>query len=247
MKKKIGWLLVLIEFGLGGWLTKKYWKEINNFIGLFKIPTTYEVETRTEINEIPRNIEYPTATTTVFPTPTIISTPEIKIITPKVVIKRRIYPTPTPDNEPWGVARQIDDVTWTMKIGQDEKMATAREIWEALNEYRKTHGSQILNWDTKLVDYAQSRAEYLNSQKNVDKHEGFSNFVQNEDGFNKLGFTALGENISYGYRLNGVHIIEWMYAGDKPHNENQLDNRWNYVGIGVDGLATCLIFGTGKF
>ena len=32
-----------------------------------------------------------------------------------------------------------------------------------------------------------------------------------------------------------------MYAGDQPHNDNQLDNRWNYVGIGVDGLATCLI------
>ena len=75
----------------------------------------------------------------------------------------------------------------------------------------------------------------------MDQHLGFNDFVQNQDGFNKLGFTALGENISYGYKLNGVHIIEWMYAGDQPHNDNQLDNRWNYVGIGVDGLATCLI------
>jgi uncharacterized protein YkwD len=155
--------------------------------------------------------------------------------------------TPTPDTEPWGVAKQIDDVTWTMKIGEDATMATAKEIFEALNEYRKVQGSQVLNWDEKLSNYAQERAKYLNIIKSVDQHKGFNDFVKNQDGFNKLGFTALGENISYGFKLNGVHIIEWMYAGDKPHNDNQLDNRWNYVGIGVDGLATCLILGTGKF
>ncbi|MDD2483046.1 MAG: CAP domain-containing protein [Candidatus Shapirobacteria bacterium] len=174
---------------------------------------------------------------TITPLPTVIPT-----------LTKKIYkPTPTPDNEPWGVSKQIDEVTWTMKIGEDEKMATAKEIYGALNEYRKVQGSQVLNWNEKLGNYAQERARFLNGIKSVDKHQGFNNFMENEDGFNKLGFTALGENISYGYRLNGVHTIEWMYAGDKPHNDNQLDNRWNYVGIGVDGLATCLIFGTGKF
>ena len=134
-----------------------------------------------------------------------------------------------------------------MKIGEDTTMATAKEVLAALNEYRKVQGSQVLNWDEKLGNYARDRAKYLNGIKSVDQHKGFSDFVENQDGFNKLGFTALGENISYGFKLNGVHVIEWMYAGDKPHNDNQLDNRWNYVGIGVDGLATCLIFGTGKF
>ena len=166
-----------------------------------------------------------------------------KVVTPT---KKIISPTPTPDSEPWGVAKQVDEVTWTMKIGEDEKMATSQEIFDALNAYRQRYGSQILTWDTNLGNYAQTRAKYLNSIKNVDKHEGFTNFVNNEDGFNKLGFTMLGENISYGYKLNGVHVIEWMYAGDEPHNNNQLDTRWDHVGIGVDGLATCLIFGTGK-
>jgi len=233
VKKKIGWLLVFIEIGLIGWLGTKYWDEIDSFVDLFRAPPTTEAEIQPEKIETPKQIR-------------IFSTPIIKKIVPTVIIKK-IYPTPTVDNEPWGVAKQIDDVTWTMRVGEDEKMATAREIWEALNEYRKVQGSQVLNWDTKLADYAQSRAIYLNSKRTTDKHEGFNNFVNNEDGFNKLGFTMLGENISYGYKLNGVHIIEWMYAGDKPHNDNQLDNTWNYVGIGVDGLATCLIFGTGKF
>lgn len=160
---------------------------------------------------------------------------------------KKFITTPTPDDEKWGVAKQIGEVTWTMKLGEDATMATPKEVFEALNEYRRVHGSQLLAWDEKLGSYAQSRASYLDSIKNVDQHKGFNDFVQNEDGFNKLGFDALGENISYGYKLNGTHIIEWMYAGDEPHNNNQLNNKWNYVGIGVKGLATCLIFGTGKF
>jgi uncharacterized protein YkwD len=132
-------------------------------------------------------------------------------------------------------------------VGTDGKMGTSKEILEALNEYRKVHGSQVLVIDERLTNYAQERAVYLNKIKSVDQHKGFQDFLEKENGFDKLGFTALGENISYGYKLNGVHIIEWMYAGDKPHDDNQLDNRWNYVGIGVEGLATCLIFGTGRF
>lgn len=178
---------------------------------------------------------------------------EVFLAPPKEV--KTIIPTPVPtkkitvvdDNEPWGVSKQIGEKTWTIKLGQDAKMATPNEIFLALNEYRKVQGSQVLNWDQKLGNYAQERAVYLNKIQNVDQHKGFNDFVENQDGFNKLGFTSLGENISFGYKLNGVHTIEWMYAGDKPHNDNQLNNKWNYVGIGVDGLATCLIFATGKF
>jgi len=125
-------------------------------------------------------------------------------------------------------------------------MATPIEILSALNEYRRRYGSQILTLDQKLTDYAQSRVNYFNQIKNIDSHVGFNNFLEKEDGFNKLGFTYLGENISYGYKLNGVHLIEWVYAGDEPHNKNQLDTKWDHVGIAVKGLATCLIFATGK-
>jgi uncharacterized protein YkwD len=178
---------------------------------------------------------------------TTVPEPEIIVLPTKAIIQdKKVTQIPIVDNEPWGVSRQIDEVTWTMKIGEDEKMATAREILAALNDYRKVHGSQVLTWDEKLGNYAQERAHYLNSIKSVDRHEGFNNFLESEEGFKILGFTTLGENISYGYKLNGVHTIEWMYAGDKPHDNNQLDNKWNFVGIGVDGLATCLIFGTGK-
>ena len=168
---------------------------------------------------------------------------EIKIITPKQTkIVKNID-----DGQPWGVAKQIDEVTWQMKVGQDAQMGTPAEILVALNDYRRRYGSSALNWDEKLANYAKSRAVYFNKIKDLDGHKGFQDFLNNEDGFNKLGFNRLGENASFGYRLSGVHLIEWVYAGDEPHNKNQLNSVWNYVGIGVDGTATALIFGTGRY
>jgi len=228
MRKVAKWIILLIEIVI----------IVGIFKNLDKIRNTINVPVTPIVENISQEIE-------TQPTPTIKI--EKMIVIPTTIIQKKMGPTPTVDNQPWGVAKQINDVTWTMKVGEDEKIATAKEIFGALNIYRQRNGSQVLNWDQKLADFAQTRAKYLNSIKSVDKHAGFNDFVENQDGFNKLGFTALGENISYGYKLNGVHIIEWMYAGDKDHNDNQLDNRWNYAGIGVDGLATSLIFGTGKF
>jgi len=236
--RKLNWLvlvLIIIEFG---WLWKT--KKLDEVVGLFK-KNIFQTEIK-NVSKIVVEKNGENEEVEIQPIVTILPTQ----VTTTVPTKKIIKITPTPDDQPWGVAKQVDEVTWTMKIGEDEKMATPQEILSALNIYRQRYGSQNLTWDNKLGDYAQSRAKYLNGKKSVDKHEGFTNFVNNEDGFNKLGFTMLGENISYGYKLNGVHTIEWMYAGDEPHNKNQLDNRWNFVGIGVDGLATCLVFGTGK-
>jgi len=187
----------------------------------------------------------------VSPTPTT-KKESIKPPPPLIQTIKKIPPTAIPtkniinDTEPWGVAKQIDEHTWTIKIGNDPIMATASEILDALNNYRATHGSQKLTMDSKLSEYAQSRANYFYQEQKLDKHQGFNNYLTNEDGFSKLGFSWMGENASFGYRLNGVHLIEWIYASDEDHNLNQLNNNWNYVGIGVKDTATCLIFATGK-
>ncbi len=181
-----------------------------------------------------------------IPTPTEMVENVEKILPTKKIIPTMLIEKNVGDTRPWGVAVQIDEHTWTMRVGMDKTMATPQEIFEALNEYRVRRGSQRLVMDEKLREYAQSRADYLASIKSTDGHRGFADFVEKENGYEKLGFTWLGENISYGYQLEGVHVIEWMYAGDKPHDDNQVNNRWNYVGIGVRGTATALIFATGK-
>lgn len=167
-------------------------------------------------------------------------------LTPTAVPTKKVQPKSVGNTAPWGVAIQVDEHTWTMRVGEDARMATPKEILEALNNYRAGKGSQRLTWDENLGKYAQTRADYLATIRTTDGHKGFSDYLEKEDVYDKLGFSWLGENISYGYRLEGVHVIEWMYAGDKPHDDNQLNNRWNYVGIGVKDTATCLIFGTGK-
>jgi uncharacterized protein YkwD len=157
-----------------------------------------------------------------------------------------LSPTIIPSKDAWGVAKQVDEHSWTMRVGEDQVMATPHEIFDALNVYRQRNGRGSLSWDDGLANYAQKRAGYFASIGTVDGHKGFSDFLNNEDGFHKLGFAALGENASFGYRLQGVHIIEWVYASDKPHNDNQLSSNWSHVGIGVSGTATGLIFGGRK-
>lgn len=150
---------------------------------------------------------------------------------------------PVDNSEEWGKAKQIGEHTWTMKVGFDPEMATSGEILDALNSYRRLHGKNTLYWDDRLANYALSRAKYFTQIGNLDSHAGFAEFVKSEDNVRSLGFWALGENSSYGYRLNGTHLIEWVFAGDKPHDDNQLSSDWTHVGVGVDGNQVDLIFG----
>jgi uncharacterized protein YkwD len=146
----------------------------------------------------------------------------------------------------WGVAEQIDEVTWTIKLGEDAEMGTALEIYSALNAYRNRHGVGSLTWDDKLAEYARSRAVYFSSIESLDQHKGFIEYTNSEDNIRNLGFWGVGENSSFGFKLAGVHIIEWVFAGDEPHDKNQLEASWTHVGIGVDGVSVAVIFGKSK-
>lgn len=157
-------------------------------------------------------------------------------------------PTSTPtaiinSDQAWGVATKIGEHTYTMQVQNDEQMASAQEIHAALNNYRKQHGRSELAWDGKLANFANSRTDFFVSSGTLDGHRGFLDYLNNQDGFKMLGFSSLGENSSFGFKLNGVHLIEWVYAGDEEHNSNQLSSEWQYVGIGVRDSATNLVFG----
>jgi uncharacterized protein YkwD len=166
-------------------------------------------------------------------------------ITAKEVEDEQVQSQST-EKKVWGVAKQIGEHTWTINVGRDEKTGSAQEIFQALNAYRQKKGRHTLSWDSTLATYAQSRADTFAGMKTTDAHAGFRDLINNQDGFKKLGFMALGENSSYGYHLEGVHLIEWVYAGDAPHDDNQLSTKWSHVGVGVNGTATDLIFGGNK-
>ncbi|EKE15316.1 MAG: hypothetical protein ACD_12C00075G0001 [uncultured bacterium] len=168
------------------------------------------------------------------------------IIPTKPPINQSVISQIIDGNQEWGKAKQISEYSWIMKVGLDDRMATAKEIFEALNIYRQTNGSGALTWDEGLALYALQRAQDFSNLGRLDSHEGFKNYVNNIDNLKKLNFWSVGENSSYGYKLHGVHLIEWVYAGDKPHNDNQLNPKWTHIGIGVDGNQTDLIFGGNK-
>lgn len=164
----------------------------------------------------------------------------LAIVSDEVI--QSVVPSPTPTPQ-WGKARQVDAHTWTIDVGKDSQMGSPQEILAALNVYRQAKGKGTLTMDMKLLNFAQQRADSFAAAHNLDGHAGFEDFIHNQNGFDQLGFYALGENSSYGYQVNGTHLIEWVYAGDKPHDDNQLSSDWSYVGIGVSGLATDLVFG----
>lgn len=190
---------------------------------------------------VPLSIPTPTAAPELTPT----STPKLTL-TPTPLGNKSKTLEASRTEEIWGVAKQIDDNTWTMKIGGDQKMAAAQEILEALNSYRLRKGVGTLAWDEKLTGFAQKRAETFVSIGGLDNHAGFNDYFKDEQGLRDIGFWGAGENSSYGFQMEAVHLIEWVYAGDPPHDNNQLDPGWTHVGIGVKGTATNIIFAKEK-
>jgi uncharacterized protein YkwD len=176
--------------------------------------------------------------------PTIIPIPTPTLI-PTIFMTPTIGPTKTPPTPTliWGKASQISEHSWTMNIENDDRMTTPTELLDALNSYRNRHGRSTLSLDDNLVKFAKLRVDKFIGLGKTDEHSGFNDYLKDNDNFKKLGFRKLGENSSSGYQLYGVHVIEWIYAGDKPHDDNQLDPEWSHVGIGVNGNMTDLVFG----
>lgn len=112
-----------------------------------------------------------------------------------------------------------------------------------LNDYRTQHGVGKLEWSDKLGSYAQTRADKFATNGATDNHQDFQSLISTPAGFAEMGFSGLGENSSYGYPFNATDLIEKEYAADKPHDDNQLNPSWTHVGIGINGVASDLVFG----
>ena len=164
----------------------------------------------------------------------------------RIIPQEKVTTDTTRDTGQWGEAKKIGEHTYTIKVGEDDRMATPQEVVDSLNTYRSVQGVGNLSVDSKLSEYAQTRADFFRSQGTTDAHAGFSHYLDNEDGFTKLGFYKLGENSYFGGPLYGVHLIEWVFAKSPEHNANQLSPDWSYVGVGTNGTAVNLIFGGSK-
>ena len=170
-------------------------------------------------------------------------------VPPELLISPTLTPVPTivPENKDnsgstWGKARQLSEHTWTIDVGQDGQMASPQEILNALNNYRKTKGREVLSMDHSLASYSQTRADLFNKNQKLDDHAGFMSYFT-QDKIREMGLRGVGENSAVGYTLSGTHLIEWVFAADAPHDNNQLNSSWNVVGIATSGNAVNLDFG----
>ncbi|KKQ09222.1 hypothetical protein A2858_01525 [Candidatus Daviesbacteria bacterium RIFCSPHIGHO2_01_FULL_36_37] len=179
-----------------------------------------------------------------------------------------VYPAPTPkpilseasssaspSAAPASVAKVIEPdkptkvlAAVTQKQNESSKIKvdnpkSSKNILNALNSYREKMGVSKLSLNPALAEYAKFRVSHFSSIGSIDNHEGFRNFINSEDGFNKLGFMSLGENSGNGSFKDDADLIERFYGSHGPHNENQLDPKWTHVGIAVLGNFTDFIFG----
>lgn len=189
---------------------------------------------------IPTNSPTPTLTPTNTPIPTRFPT--------KVPAK---IPTATPkiegQNPSQYTAQKIGENTWKVSnVANDSTMASPRDIFNALNSYRGSHGTPNLSWDDKLASFAQGRADTFAKNGSLDGHAGFTSYMNN-GGFALSGFNGLGENSAYlAGPMNGERIIKNIFGADSSHDGNQLDPSWTHVGIGVNGDAVNVNFGKNK-
>lgn len=170
--------------------------------------------------------------------------------TPTPSIAPSVTPTPIPSATPSPSATITPKPTVNRaKIKTSNTTSSASQIFTALNNYRAKKGVGTLSWSQILASFAQSRANYFASigppAGGLDNHAGFNSYIA-DDGFNKLGFWALGENSSQGFTGSPTELIEQFYGGHKPHDDNQLKSDWSHVGIGVKGLFSDLVFGGRK-
>ena len=170
----------------------------------------------------------PTIAPTEIPTPTLTPTP--------------IPATPTPTQN-----TSNEDTTKTIEnVENDNSMATANEIFSALNNYRNERGIGSLSWDDTLANFAQGRANTFAALGDLDGHAGFRSFMDN-NGFEVSGFNGLGENSAQlSGPMGGDKIIREIYGASSSHNTSQLDPAWTHAGVSINGIYVNINFGKDK-
>lgn len=166
-------------------------------------------------------------------------------ISPTIIPELTRTPTETPTPAPI-LAQNIskEDTTKTIQnVENSNAMATASDIFNALNSYRNENGISSLSWDDTLATFAQGRVNTFESNNSMDDHAGFSNFMNN-NGFEVSGFNGLGENSAQlSGPMDGNKIIREVYASSSSHNASQLDPAWTHAGVAINGIFVNINFG----
>lgn len=165
--------------------------------------------------------------------------------------KLRVSPIPTPTptekvkEEKLATSLSPEPKKEEEKLENTSQSATQQQLFHSLNTYRQKKGKSSLSWDGKLGGFAQSRADQFARDDKMDGHAGFKAMFDN-NGYQRMGFLKMGENSSMSDNTDSTYIIESLYAGSAAHEDNQLNDSYTHVGVGVSGKFTNLVFGGKK-
>lgn len=205
------------------------------FVGLFLISSLYAFFLSLQLNLLSNKV----LGARVHP-----RTPNIGQIEASIIQASQVLPevtnTPTPTPTKASKPKTGEAMGVTKEKEADEEDTPSSRIFSALNNYRKQKGVGQLSWNNSLADFAKKRAETFASTGALDGHAGFNEYFNGN--MQAMGFSGVGENSSFGHKVDAVFIIESVFAGDAPHENNQLNPSWNQVGIGVSGTAVDIIF-----
>ena len=176
--------------------------------------------------------------TRVFPTPT----PMVSL-TPTPTSKPTTKPavkTNEPTANPW-LVEKIDEKTTDARMPRDERMATADELFTAINNYRTSHGVGSVEKHQTLCNIAQTRANQLLELGELDSHAGMKSLAKSQ-----LDFDNMGEILQGGVQPNlAVHLVEWGWGRSLTgHKESMLDRKWTHGCGGIAGYFSVFIFGS---
>ena len=122
----------------------------------------------------------------------------------------------------------------------DERMATADELFIAINQYRASHSLPQLQKHQTLCNIAQTRANQFLELGKLDNHEGFKPLAESQKDFDNMS-----EIIQGGVQPNlAVHVVEWGWGRSLTgHREAMLEPKWSSGCGGVAGYFSVFIFG----
>lgn len=166
--------------------------------------------------------------------------------TPEPTLTPTEVPIPTNAPTPIISISQEQSSKTVSNVENDDVMANANDIFNALNSYRNENGIPSLAWDNTLADFAAGRTGKFSSNNSLDGHVGFREFMNN-NGFEKSGFNGLGENSAQlSGPMRGDKIIREIFGASTSHNTSQLDPAWTHVGISANGIFVNVNFGKDK-
>lgn len=126
-----------------------------------------------------------------------------------------------------------------VKIPPSDHMATADELFAAVNDYRGKHNLSLLKTSSFLCGVAEKRAQEVLALGDVD-HSGFSKYTESQQEFSLIGeilFTSP-------YSQSGVHIVEMGWDKSKTGHKEELQNPvYTHGCAGISGYYAVFIFG----